>query len=262
MLLRTLSQVTGFIVMITFSPFINAKATLEDPLTELDSTFWWKSHGWSNGFPSYTRWESEAISHSDEGMAITLSYAPNEIDEFDFQSGELRSEEFYGYGCYEVEMKPIAEPGVVSSFFLFAGPFDKPKGGNGMHNEIDIEFLGYDTNMLQINFWTNDDRYAQSHEQLVYLDFDASQDFHRYAIKWTKNSIQWFVDGSLVFTVKNSKRDPIPSARDSQLRIMMNVWATDERISNWAGEFSKDPETNLTAYYRNFRYLPLRSCSL
>jgi hypothetical protein len=31
----------------------------------------------------------------------------------------------------------------VSAFFTFAGPYDN--GGNGRHNEIDVEFLGYDT---------------------------------------------------------------------------------------------------------------------
>lgn len=262
MLLRPLSKAIGLITMLSLSPFSQAKPALEDPLTELDSNLWWVSDGWSNGFPSYSRWESEAISHSTEGMAITLSHAPNGIDEFEFQSGELRSEAFYGYGCYEVEMKPIAEPGAISSFFLFSGPFDKPNNGNGMHNEIDIEFLGYDTNVMQINYWTNDDRYAQSHEQLIYLDFDASEDFHRYGIKWTKGSIKWYIDGELVYTVKNSNYDPIPSAKDSRLRIMMNVWAADDRISNWAGEFNKDPDTYLTAYYKNFRFSSGRSCTL
>jgi endo-1,3-1,4-beta-glycanase ExoK len=52
----------------------------------------------------------------------------------------------------------VAESGVVSSFFTFAGPFDN--GGNGKHNEIDIEFLRFDTRTFQVNFWTNDDTYA------------------------------------------------------------------------------------------------------
>jgi len=36
---------------------------------------------------------------------------------------------FYGYGCYEARFRPISRPGVVTSFFTFAGPYDN--GGNG-----------------------------------------------------------------------------------------------------------------------------------
>ena len=262
MLLRPLSKTAGIITMFTLSTFTLANNPIEDPLTELNTDLWWKSDGWNNGFPFYNRWEEEAISHSTDGMAITLSHAPNGSDDFEFQSGELRSHEYFGYGCYEVEMKPIAEPGVISSFFLFAGPYDKPEDGNGMHNEIDVEFLGNNTNVMQVNFWTNDDRYARSHEQLIYLDFDASQDYHRYGIKWTKGAIKWYIDGNLVYKVKNSSDDPIPSVNDSRLRIMANVWATDDRISNWAGEFSKDPATSVTAEYKNFRFISGRKCSL
>ncbi|MGR5061407.1 family 16 glycosylhydrolase [Photobacterium sp. DNB22_13_2] len=262
MLLRSLTQTAGFITMLSFTPLVLADTSIEDPFTELNSELWWKSDGWSNGFPFFNRWEGEAISHSTDGMAITLSHAPNGADDFEFQSGELRSHGYYGYGCYEVEMKPIAEPGVISSFFLFSGPYDKPEDGNGMHNEIDVEFLGHNTNVMQVNFWTNDDRYTRSHEQLIYLNFDASQDFHRYGIKWTKGAIKWYIDGKMVYKVKNTNNDPIPSVTDSRLRIMANVWATDERISNWAGDFSKDPTTSVTAEYKNFRFIPGRKCSL
>lgn len=262
MLLRSLGKTAGIIAMFTLSPFSFANTPIEDPLTELNTDLWWKSDGWSNGFPFYSRWEGESIHFSEQGMTITLNHAPNGTDDFEFQSGELRSHDYYGYGCYEVEMKPIAKPGVISSFFLFAGPYDKPEDGNGMHNEIDVEFLGNNTNVMQVNFWTNDDRYARSHEQLIYLDFDASQDFHRYGIKWTKGAIKWYIDGKLVYKVKNRSDDPIPSVKDSRLRIMANVWATDDRISNWAGEFSKDPNTSVTAEYRNFKFIPGRKCSL
>jgi len=71
-----------------------------------------------------------------------------------YASGNYQSTGFYGYGCYEASFKPVAASGVVSSFFTFAGPFDN--GGNGSHNEIDIEFLGFDTRFFQVNWWRND----------------------------------------------------------------------------------------------------------
>ena len=122
-----------------------------------------------------------------------------------YSSGNYQSTGFYGYGCYEASFRPVAESGVVSSFFSFAGPYDN--GGNGKHNEIDIEFLGYDTRSFQANYWTNDDAYAGGHEAMVYLDFDASQAFHRYAFKWHSGGIEWYVDGARVYAVADSPAD-------------------------------------------------------
>lgn len=114
-----------------------------------------------------------------------------------YSSGEYRTTGYYGYGCYEASFKPVPRSGVVSSFFTFAGPYDN--GGNGKHNEIDFEFLGRDTNAVQVNFWTNDDAYSRTHERLFPLFFDASAAFHRYGFKWTSKSIAWFVDGAFTY---------------------------------------------------------------
>lgn len=233
-----------------------------DPMTSLDDSLWWKSDGWSNGFPFVNRWEGEAITFSeDEGMAISLSKNPLPDQSSEFQSGELRTHKFYRYGCFEAEMKPVKESGVVSAFFLFAGPYDKDENSNGMHNEIDIEFLGNNTNMMQINFWTNDDRYTSSNEKLIFLDFDASEDFHRYGIKWTPKAIKWYVDGQLVYVQRNNPNNPTPSADDSTLRIMANVWLTDSHISNWAGEYEDRGQTS-TAYFRNISYTQGKRCTI
>ncbi|MGF1730038.1 family 16 glycosylhydrolase [Photobacterium kasasachensis] len=243
-----------------FTSHTIASNSFIDPLTSFDQELWWKSNGWSNGFPFNNRWEESSIITDNNGMHILLNKAPTTDSHFEFRSGELRSHNFYGYGCFEAEIKPIAKSGVITSFFLFAGPYDKPEGGNGQHNEIDIEFLGNNTNAVQLNFWTNDDQYLSSNETLIYLDFDASEAFHRYGIKWTKRAIRWYVDGKLVHHAKNSGAVPTPSAKDSKLRIMANVWPTDERISNWAGLFDTNSKLALTASYRNIRYKAGRKC--
>lgn len=240
-------------------PSLAKDTNFSDPLTELNSTIWWKSNGWSNGFPFTNSWEGEAISFSDAGMILSLKPTNFPDTGYPYQSGELRSQHFYGYGCFEMEMKPIAKSGVVSSFFLFAGPYDKPAKGNGKHNEIDIEFLGKDTSVMQVNFWTNDDRYEQAHEYIIPLGFDASEAFHRYGIEWRKKSISWYVDGQLVHEVKHHNSDPIPQVSSSKLRIMANLWATDNRISTWAGYFEAE-EFPVTAHYRNASFKSRSTC--
>ncbi|EGU31963.1 exported glycosyl hydrolase, family 16 [Vibrio ichthyoenteri ATCC 700023] len=236
--------------------------SFQDDLTNLDSSKWWVADGWENGFPFLNRWESKAVSFNNRGMSIALK-SDKTLDEQGqrtFYSGELRSHDYYAYGCYEIDMKPIQAPGVVTSFFLFAGPYDKPEDGSGLHNEIDIEFLGSNTNMVQLNFWTDDDDYANTHETLIFLDFDASQAFHRYGIYWGKEYLEWFIDGKSVFKVKNNKFDPLPNADHSKLRVMANVWATNPEISNWAGVFKQDQKARYKAKYRNFSYQQDTNC--
>ena len=216
-----------------------------------------KADGWKNGSPFDNAWPADHITfgaglmdiHLDDQTALGESYT----------SGNYQSTGFYGYGCYEASFRPAAEPGVVSSFFTFAGPYDN--GGNGKHNEIDIEFLGFDTGAFQANFWTNDDAYAGAHETMVYLDFDASQDFHHYPFRWLSSGIEWFVDGVLVYSVADSTADPTPKTGDSLQKIMMNVWPVDATAAGWAGTFVY-PGYPLYGDYDWIRYTAGEDCTV
>ncbi|WP_114787575.1 family 16 glycosylhydrolase [Vibrio tetraodonis] len=253
------------LVPLCFMAFAQAESEvpITDSLQHFDETQWWLADGWENGYPFLSRWEADAVKFGKQGMRISLAPDPkrNSDGSYNFYSGEVRSHDFYSYGCFEIDIKPIRAPGVVTSFFLFSGPYDKPHDGNGMHNEIDIEFLGSNTNMVQMNFWTDDDDYSNSHETLIFLDFDASKDFHRYGIYWSEDSIEWFIDGKSVLKVLDSPFDPIPSISSSRLRMMFNVWATDPKIANWAGKFNHTKKKTYTAVYKNFSYTPLQRCS-
>lgn len=67
-----------------------------------------------------------------------------------FDCGEYRSTNNYGYGLYEVSMKPAKNTGIVSSFFTYTGP-----AHGTQWDEIDIEFLGKDTTKVQFNYFMN-----------------------------------------------------------------------------------------------------------
>lgn len=236
---------------------------IEDPLDKFNSQYWWFSDGWKNGFPFVNNWSIEAISYKQNAMLITLFFNNvfSKYKKNNLTSGELRSKEYFSYGCFEIEIKPVSTPGVITSFFLFAGPNDNPKNGLGSHNEIDIEFLGVNTQMVQMNFWTNDLLYENGHETLVFLDFDAAQDFHHYAISWEENSIEWFVDNKSVLKVMNHINDPIPNAKGSKLRVMANLWAIDSELKEWAGKLKLNLDDKIVAKYRNFKYTPKTRCN-
>ena len=234
-----------------------AQGSFIDPLDTYDTVRWAKADGWVNGSPFDNAWRADHITFANSQMSITLDNTAYLGEPY--SSGEYRTRGFFGYGCFEARFQPVARPGVVTSLFTFAGPYDN--GGNGQHNEIDIEFLGYDTTKFQVNFWTNDDAYARGHEHMVNLGFDASQGQHSYGFKWTSTGITWYVDGTAVYTVADSVADPTPKVTDSLHKIMVNQWPVDSTASAWAGTFIY-PGTPIIANYDWVRYTTGENCSM
>ena len=232
-----------------------ALGSFTDHLSAFDSTRWTMADGWANGSPFDNGWRADHVTFTDGYLDLRLDDVMSSGEPY--TSGEYRTTGYYGYGCYEASFKPVPRSGVVSAFFTFAGPYDN--GGNGKHNEIDVEFLGYDTRRVQLNFWANDDTYASRNEKLVDLGFDAAAAFHRYAFRWTSKSIAWFIDGTLVHEAFDSSSNPIPKATESLQKIMVNVWPVDETASLWAGGFTY-PGQALHGVYDWVRYTAGEAC--
>jgi beta-glucanase (GH16 family) len=233
-----------------------AQPSFTDQFASYDTSRWIKADGWTNGSPFDNAWWADHATFANDALELRLDdYAS--LGE-PYSSGELRTTGYYGYGCYEAKFRPVARPGIVTSFFTFAGPFDN--GGNGLHNEIDIEFLGYDTRRVQLNWWTNDDTYSQRNEVLLDLGFDASVAARRYGFKWTSTGIGWYLDGNLIYQVQDTALRPTPKAADSLQKIMLNLWPVDTTAAGWAGTFTY-PGTPLRASYEWVRYTAGEACT-
>jgi endo-1,3-1,4-beta-glycanase ExoK len=234
-----------------------ASGSFVDVFDAFDSQHWSKADGWTNGSPFDNAWLADHVGIANGQLDLRLDDVATLGQPY--ASGELRSNGFYGYGCYEASFRPVALAGVITSLFTFAGPYDD--GGNGRHNEIDVEFVGLDTTRVQLNFWANDDAYASRNEALVELGFDASQQAHRYGFKWTPARIDWFVDGNLVYSAIDRPDNPIPKAEQSLQKVMVNVWPVDETAELWAGAFQY-PGHALHASYDWIRHIAGSDCEL
>jgi beta-glucanase (GH16 family) len=228
-----------------------------DHFNAYDTARWSKADGWKNGSPFDNAWAGDHITVANGTLDLRLDDLA--LLGEPYTSGELRTNGYYGYGCYEASFKPIAVPGVVTSLFTFAGPYDN--GGNGKHNEIDVEFLGDKPRKVQLNFWTNDDAYTSRNEILLDLGFDPTAEFHRYGFKWTASKIEWYIDGKRVYTAFDSALNPTPKAAESLQKIMVNAWPVDATAVLWAGAFSY-PGKPLHAEYQWIRHISGDNCSL
>ena len=191
-----------------------------------DETSRFEKSSWSNGDMFDCTWKTGNVKFNNGQMALTI-----DRDWSGYTAGEYRTKDYFGYGLYQVSMKPISNPGVVSSFFTYTGPSDGTKW-----DEIDIEFLGYDTTKVQFNYYHNG---VANHEYLYNLGFDASKSFHTYGFNWSQGAITWYVDGKAVYT---ATRD-IP---DTPGKIMMNAWP-GKGVDDWLRPFNG--RTGITAYY-------------
>lgn len=189
-----------------------------------------KADGWSNGdMFALCTWRADNVNFNDGKMKLSITDDYRRSTKY--AAGEYRTKEYFGYGRYDVRMKPIKNDGVVSSFFTYTGPSDGTKW-----DEIDIEFLGKNTNQVQFNYYTSG---VGNHEYVYNLGFDASQSFHNYSFIWKPGEITWCVDGKAVYTATKD----IPTTPG---KIMMNAWA-GVGVDNWLKPFNG--RTGLVAEY-------------
>ena len=232
------------------TPIVVPLGSFLDQLGTYDTQRWMKADRWTNGSPFDNAWRADHVLHDGSAGLMTIRLSNRAYLGQPYSSGEYRTRGFHGYGCYEARFKPIRQAGVVTSFFTFAGPYDN--GGNGKHNEIDVEFLGKDTGSVQFNFWTNDDAYGSHNEYVVQLGFDASLAPHNYGFRWLEGGIEWYVDGTRVYSFYDTALTRTPKQSDSYQKIMMNVWPVDSTAAGWAGTFKY--EGVRTAQYEWVRY--------
>ena len=220
-----------------------------------------ESDGWSNGDVFNVVWKSHNVHYEDGIMRLGITEEKatawlNDAEvEFDYTAGEARSQNYYHYGDYEVSMKPSANPGTASTFFVCTGPYDLKDGVPNAHDEIDIEFLGDDTTHVQFNFFVNG---VGGNEFMYDLGFDASEEFHTYGFRWEPNAITWFVDGEPVYKVTTddvlSDTELVNNVREVEKlpstagRILTNYWCGNERAWGWMGRYEGEKNDNGTTY--------------
>lgn len=225
-----LSAICGLVLCTTaiLIHSLNSKKHYSDDFNSFNSDKWEIADGWSNGDMFNCTWRKNNITFSEGNMNLKID---SDSGEKRYSGGEYRSHDVFGYGLYQVNMKPAKNPGIVSSFFTYTGPSDGTPW-----DEIDIEFLGRDTTKVQFNYYTDG---VGNHEFLYDLGFDASEAYHTYAIDWKPNYIAWKVDGNEVYRTY----DNIPSHSG---KIMLNVWP-GTNVDSWLGKY--DGTTPLTASY-------------
>ena len=163
---------------------------------------------------------------------------------YTFYGAELTGVEQFKYGRFEARMKMASISGSVSSMFLnYDNSWMKEYEP---WNEIDIEILGKDPSKWQSNIITREGdpsiKKNTSSEVIHPFAFDATKEFHLYAIVWTPEYVAWEIDSVEV------RRDTLGMSRGThadadQVKFLtekeslrFNLWAS--KTPSWTGKFT------------------------
>lgn len=172
----------------------------------------------------------EGLVHDANGAHLILS--KNAIGNRPYRSGAFASVRSFEHGRFEADIKAASGSGLITGFFLHR---ENPR------QEIDIELSGNDPHRMLVNVFFNpgDDGTAMEFGYRgspcrVELGFDATSDFHRYAIDWRPDCISWSVDGRTVHIRVGWDPTPIPHL---PMRLHANLWAP--RSAELAGKMNE-----------------------
>ena len=228
------------------APVITNWTLVNDFNSETIASGWEKANNWTNGNMFNCWWDSENITFNESGnslMKMKICQNSNPSYPQAYSGAELRTTGTYGYGYYEVRMKPCKASGTNSSFFLYT----KDDKNNIEWNEVDIEFITKDMgdgrglrSIPQFNFFI--DNAGEGHEFLYKdLEFDASTAFHVYGIEYAADHISWYVDGKKVYTATGCEEGDHNHAQGSlprhKMQIMVNFWP-GTGVDDWLGHFT------------------------
>ena len=183
----------------------------------------------------------DGLTYADDGAHLVISQAAT--GSRPYRSGAFASVRFFEHGRFEAEIRAASGAGLVTGFFLHR---DTPR------QEIDVELVGDDPRCMLVNVYFNpgDDGATvefgyRGSPCRIDLGFDATLDFHLYAIDWRPGRITWTVDGRIVHERVGWDPTPLPHL---PMRLHANLWAP--RSDELAGRIDNDALPS-TATFRN-----------
>ncbi|EAS35748.3 cell wall glucanase [Coccidioides immitis RS] len=196
-----------------------------DPALSGTATFDLKS-------PSERFTELGKPTYNDEGVSFTIN------KQGDYPT--IQSNFYIMFGHFEVEVKAAPGRGIVSSVVMQSDCLD----------EIDWEWIGGNNGQVQSNFFK--EGRSNAYDRAVWHPNPGNQDgFHKYAVDWTSERIEFYLDGEKIRTVTPNDGNARGNYPQTPMFIKIGIWAGGDPTNGkgtieWAGgetDFSAAPFT-------------------
>ncbi|MBN2191553.1 MAG: family 16 glycosylhydrolase [Polyangiaceae bacterium] len=218
----------------------------EDGFDAVDASRWeLMTHTWDGNLAQFTA--ANAVARNGI-LALSLSAEPADTSK-PYRGVEMRSVDTLTFGKVETSAQLAAGSAVISSLVLIYTPWPPDDW-----NELDIEFLGKNTDRIQFNHMVNvppadPETGHLQFPQILTLGFNPAADFHTYTIEWVPGEARFFVDGVLLHTAtEEMARMVLPQ------NILLTIWASDS--ADWAGAVNSATAPTSAEYdwIRVYRY--------
>jgi len=188
---------------------------------------------------------SRTVTDSFNITSGTLNYTSNNGAEFTinkrYDSPTIQSYFYIFWGSVSIIMKAATGQGVISSIVLQSECLD----------EVDWEFMGGNSTHAQTNYFGKGNQTTFDRAVYYPVDTDVRENFHNYTINWTKEKLDWYIDGVIVRSLPFNGANGGKNYPQTPMTVRLGVWAGgDPDNSNgtieWAGgltDFTKGPYT-------------------
>jgi beta-glucanase (GH16 family) len=179
--------------------------------------------GWGNQELQYytDRTENARV----EGGNLILTAKKESYAGFNYTSARLvtRNKVAWKYGRIEVRANLPEGTGIWPAIWMLPEVWNYGNGSWPDNGEIDImEYVGYQPDVVHASLHNHNRNAGNSITKTLNLA-DAEENFHVYALEWTEDKIEMFVDDTKFFTYNNPQTGWQDWPWDKEFHLLINI---------------------------------------
>jgi len=179
--------------------------------------------GWGNDEEEFYTNHPMNVRVQNGTLTIEAHHMPNAVQEYTSTRLVTRGLASWKYGRIEVRAKLPRGRGTWPAIWML--PDENTYGGWPRSGEIDImEHVGYNQDHVHGTVHTqayNHTKGTQKGKNMIVEN--ASEEFHIYAINWTDEKIEFFIDGKEYFEFPKLSDDPNEWPFDQPFHLILNI---------------------------------------
>ncbi|CEJ85688.1 hypothetical protein VHEMI03844 [[Torrubiella] hemipterigena] len=181
--------------------------------------------------------DGTSTKYNDKGAVFSIEKVSN--------APTAATKNYIFFGRVDIEIQAAAGNGIVTSAVLQSDDLD----------EIDWEWVGGDSSHVQSNYFSKGDTTTYDRGGTHPVS-NALTSFHTYSVEWTKDAVNWIIDGTTVRTLTAAAAGA--KFPQTPMQVKIGTWCAGGPDSppgtrDWAGgltDFSKAP---FNAYYKSIK---------
>lgn len=187
--------------------------------------------GGNSTFDFSKTWNSDVWVQKNQGSVERKDNYTSLTVQYQGDSPTIQSSFYIFFGRVEIVMKAAPGQGIVSSAILQSECLD----------EIDWEFLGTNKTHALTNYFGKGNTTDYTRGKDYKMKSAPQDDYHNYTIDWTKERIQWYIDGEMLRELKYEEALGGKNYPQTPMNVRLGAWSGGDVDNNnkytveWAG---------------------------